>query len=94
MPQSFRGMLRIRDSWRPLIHGFSIRVVAGEANIVHQGVEPNVGDEVGIEGELDAPGEARLRAGDAKVALEFLDALRSSLTRKSGTTNGSPSRLR
>ena len=42
-------------------------VVAGEGDVVDQRVEPDVGDEVRIEGDLDAPAQAFLRAGDAEV---------------------------
>ena len=46
-------------------------VVACEADVVRQSVEPDIGDEVGVEGKFDAPGEAGLRAGNAQVAGEF-----------------------
>ena len=41
--------------------------VAGEGDVVDEGVEPDVGDEVGVEGKGDAPGHAVFGAGDAEV---------------------------
>ena len=54
---------------------FRCGIVADEADVVHQRVEPDVGDVVGIEGQLDAPAEARFRARDAEVAAQFLDGV-------------------
>ena len=42
-------------------------LVAGEGDVVDERVEPDVGDEILVEGKLDAPLEAFLGAGDAEV---------------------------
>ena len=47
-------------------------VAGGEAEVVHQRIEPDVGNEPWIERKLDSPGEAVLRTGDAKITLKFL----------------------
>jgi hypothetical protein len=47
--------------------GIGRGAVSGEGHIVDERVEPDVGDEVGIEGNFDAPAQAFLRAGDAEV---------------------------
>ena len=39
----------------------------GDADVVDEGIEPDVGDVTGVEGDRDAPVEARDRAGDAQV---------------------------
>ena len=46
-----------------------------EADVVHERVEPDVGDEVRIERQLDPPLQPRLRARDAEVAAQFLDGV-------------------
>ena len=43
--------------------------------VIGQGVEPDVGDEGGVERKFDAPGQAGLRAGDAQVVHRFLEEL-------------------
>ena len=45
--------------------------VTGEADVVDQRVEPDVGDEAGIERQLDSPGEAALGSRDAEVACDL-----------------------
>lgn len=42
-------------------------LVSGEGDVVDKSVEPDVGHEIGIEGEGDTPGHAVLRAGDAEI---------------------------
>ena len=46
-------------------------IVAGEADVVREGVEPNIGHKVAVEGKLDAPSQARFWTGNAKVSGEF-----------------------
>ena len=48
-----------------------LRVVAGEADVVGECVEPDIGHKGWIERKLNAPGEARFWAGNAKVACEL-----------------------
>ena len=43
--------------------------------VVGQRVEPHIRDEGGVEGQLDAPGEAGLRTGDAQVVHRLLEEL-------------------
>ena len=45
--------------------------IAGEADVVDQRVEPDIGDEAGIERQLDSPGEAALGSRDAEVACDL-----------------------
>ena len=52
--------------------GSRLGIVAGEADVVREGVEPDIGHKGGIEWKLDAPGEAGFWAGNAEVAGEFL----------------------
>lgn len=47
-----------------------LRQVAGEGNVVDQGVKPDVGDEFGVEREFDSPGKAALGAGNAEVRVK------------------------
>lgn len=48
-------------------------LISGEGDVVNEGVEPDVGDKVWVEGKGDAPGHALFRAGDAEVG--FASAL-------------------
>lgn len=57
----------LAKSGRPLS---GLRQVAGEGNVVDQGVKPDVGDEFGVERELDSPGKAALGAGNAEVRVK------------------------
>ena len=43
--------------------------ISGEGDVVDEGVEPDVGHEVGIEGEGNAPGHPFLGAGDAEISV-------------------------
>ena len=47
------------------------RIVAGEAHVVRERIEPDVGDKILVERQLDAPLEAGLGTRDAEVAGEF-----------------------
>ena len=42
--------------------------VAGCGDVIGQRVEPDVGDVLRVEGQLDAPGQALFRPGDAQIA--------------------------
>src|SRR5260370_29891556 len=53
-------------------HYFGVSVRGGDADVVYQSVEPDIGDVIGIEGDGDAPVEARDRAGDAKVLQDIV----------------------
>ncbi len=52
-----------------------LRIVAGEADVVRERVEPDVSDEIFIERELDSPIEPRFRTRNAKVAAQFLNRI-------------------
>jgi len=43
--------------------------------VVGQRIEPDVGDEGGVEGEFDAPGEAGFRTRDAEIVHRLLEEL-------------------
>jgi hypothetical protein len=59
--------------------GIGRGVVSGEGDVVDERVEPDIGDEVGVEGDLDAPAQALFRAGNAQVGAGIaLQALSSS----------------
>ena len=44
-----------------------VAVGGGDADVVDERVEPDVGDEIGVEGQGNAPVQPRRRAGDAQV---------------------------
>ena|SRR5438270_10485048 len=44
--------------------------VTGKTDVVGQSIEPNVGDEIFVEGEFDSPIESRLRTRDTKLAAQ------------------------
>ena len=41
--------------------------VSGEGGVIHQRVEPDIGDVIPVEGEFDPPGQAGFRSGNAQV---------------------------
>src|SRR6185312_16816918 len=47
-------------------HGF-VTVGGGDADVIYQGVEPDVGDVIFIEGNRDAPVQTRRWAADAQI---------------------------
>ena len=55
--------------------GSRLGVVAGEADVVRECVEPDIGHKGGIKRKLDAPGEAGFRAGNAEVSGELLHGI-------------------
>ena len=46
------------------------RQIAGEGNVIDQGVKPDVGDEIRVKRQFNAPGKAFLGAGNAEVRVE------------------------
>ncbi len=46
--------------------------IAGKADVIREGIEPDVGDKRRVERQLDAPVEPRFWPRDAKVAADFL----------------------
>ena len=53
---------------RPEIgEGASFRAVTDGADIIDQCIEPDIGDIVGIKGNLNAPGKPLLRSGDTEI---------------------------
>ena len=55
-----------------VLEGGLVAQVACKANIVHQGIEPDVGHARGIEWQFDPPGKTRLRPRDREITAEFL----------------------
>ena len=49
--------------------------VTGEGEIIDEGVEPDVGDVLGVKGQLDAPGEPGFGAGNTEVARQSFDGI-------------------
>ena len=56
--------------WPPLVELGVIALVADGGDVVQERVEPDVGDEILVERQFNAPGEPRLRARDTEV-LQF-----------------------
>ena len=52
-----------------------LRIVAGEANIIRQRVEPDIGHEILVERQLNSPIEPRFRTRDTEVATDSLNRI-------------------
>src|SRR5205814_8166085 len=52
---------------------FDLRIVAGEADVVRERVEPDIRDEILVERQLDPPIEPRFWTRDAKISSEPLN---------------------
>jgi hypothetical protein len=47
--------------------------ITGNGDVIHQCIEPDIGDVVSVEREFDAPGQARLRTRNRKVFQGLLE---------------------
>src|SRR5207244_4734570 len=69
------GAVRRPDGPQALGYRPCVRIVAGEADVVREGVEPDVGDELVVERQLDSPIESRFWSRDAKITAQLLDRI-------------------
>ena len=68
MPCGLRMSLAMRcwQTGQKRAEFFSVGVI-DSGQVIDQGIKPDVGDVIGIEGQRDAPFQAALGTGDAKV---------------------------
>ena len=59
--------LRIADCGLKRAGDTQVAVGGGDADVIHQRIEPDVGDKILVEGQGNAPVQTRRRPGDAQV---------------------------